>query len=214
MILDTETPKFEVWSEIYHENGANLALEDWARCLGTSDQAFDPVEHLQMLTGKYFNRQMIQAEFDARKQEKLTRLKPFPGVVELIEHASRVGMTLGIASSSPRSWVLPHLERLLLSSRFEWILCKEDAPRVKPDPDLYLLLMQRLRVSPDNSVAFEDSPNGITAARAAGVFCVGVPNALSRFLDISHADMILPSFAASNPADLLAEIQRARCLNK
>ncbi len=210
LILDTETPKFEAWSEIYQEQGAYLALEEWAQCLGTSDRAFDPVEHLQNLTGKIFDRKVIHAEFLARTEDKVARLDPFPGAVALIDYARLIGLTLGIASSSPRSWVVDHLERLNLAASFECILCKEDAPRVKPDPDLYLLLMQWLRVSPANSVAFEDSPNGITAARAAGIFCVGVPNALSRFLDISHADMILSSLAAMQPAALLAEIQRNR----
>jgi HAD superfamily hydrolase (TIGR01509 family) len=206
LILDTETPKFEAWSEIYRENGASLALEFWARCLGTSDKAFDPIQHLQTLTGRFFDRAALQANFNSRVQEKMIQAEPLPGVTALIEYARHIDLALGIASSSPRAWVFDHLDRMKLTAYFDCILCKEDTPRVKPDPDLYLLLMQRLVVT-ERSVAFEDSPNGIASAKAAGVYCIGVPNALSLHLDLSRADWIVPSLAAYQPPVLLDMIQ-------
>ncbi len=210
LILDTETPKYQAWNEIYAENGVALSLQDWALCLGTSDRAFDAAAHLELLTGKTLDRIALRADFDRRALSMIEREPPLPGVIALIEHARQNNLALGLASSSPRNWVLDHMQRLMLASRFDCILCREDTPRVKPDPDLYLLLMQRLGVSPAETIAFEDSPNGIAAARSTGVCCVGVPNRLSRYLDLSQADMILSSLAELPPALLLARIDAHR----
>jgi len=210
LILDTETPKFETWNEVYLENGVELSLQDWALCLGTSDTAFDAADHLAKLTGKTFNRDALLADFYNRSLSKINRESPLPGVVALIEHARQNDLALGLASSSPRRWVLDHMQRLKLASRFDCILCREDSPRVKPDPELYLLLMQRLGVSSAESIAFEDSPNWIAAARLAGVYCVGVPNQVSRHLNLSLADLILPSLAELPPGPLLAYIDAQR----
>jgi len=58
----------------------------------------------------------------------------------------------------------------------------------------------------DEAIAVEDSPNGITAARAAGIFTVAVPNDVTRALDLSHADLVLDSFGDLPLADLLARV--------
>ena len=70
---------------------------------------------------------------------------------------------MAIASSSPRTWVLAHLNRLDLVRYFDFILTAEDVEYVKPQPDLFLLALDKLKLSSKEAVVFEDSPNGITA---------------------------------------------------
>jgi len=207
LILDTETPQYEAWREIFAENGAELSLDEWAVCLGTHSEVFDAVGLLQRLTGHPFERNAINSQFTSRSMTTIINSPPLPGSAALIEHASKSGLLLGLASSSPRSWVTSLLQRLSLFDLFDCIFCAEDVAQVKPSPELYKLTLQQLCVSPEATIAFEDSPNGITAARKAGIFCVGVPNALSRFLDIHHADMIIPSLDALPPDELIKMIQ-------
>jgi beta-phosphoglucomutase-like phosphatase (HAD superfamily) len=64
---------------------------------------------------------------------------------------------------------------------------------VKPDPALYLLALERLGVRADEAIAFEDSPNGILAAKRAGMFCVAIPNPLTKDLPLELADRRLRS---------------------
>jgi beta-phosphoglucomutase-like phosphatase (HAD superfamily) len=79
--------------------------------------------------------------------------------------------------------------------------------RVKPDPALYLAVTQALGVRPQQAVALEDSPNGITAAKRAGLYCVAVPNALTRQLCLAHADLQLGSLTELPLERLLAMLQ-------
>ena len=74
--------------------------------------------------------------------------------------------------------------------------------RTKPAPDLFLLAAERLGVDLAHCVAFEDSPNGVAAARAAGMVVVGVPGPMTAGLDMSAADLVVPSLAEIDLATL------------
>ena len=80
-----------------------------------------------------------------------------------------------------------------------------DPARAKPSPTLYLEALDLLGVPAAEAVAFEDSPNGVLAAKAAGVFCVAVPNEVTRDLGLAEAgaDLVLDSLADLPPDELL-----------
>jgi beta-phosphoglucomutase-like phosphatase (HAD superfamily) len=82
-----------------------------------------------------------------------------------------------------------------LDGRFEALRCADDVPRVKPDPDLYLAALAALDAEPAHAIAFEDSPNGVAAATAAGLFCVAVPGPMTRGLDFGRAHVVVGSLA-------------------
>ena len=79
------------------------------------------------------------------------------------------GLRLGIASSSPHEWVDGYLHRLGFEGLFDTIVCREDAARIRSHPDLYMRAQIRSRGEPEQAIAFEDSPNGVKAAQAAGL---------------------------------------------
>lgn len=105
----------------------------------------------------------------------------------------RLGIRLAIASSSSRPWVTVHLKNLGLLSYFHTICTQEDVPEVKPAPHLFTLALHRLGVHASEAIVVEDSPNGILAAKQAGIFCIAVPNPISSQLDLTGANLILPS---------------------
>ena len=74
-----------------------------------------------------------------------------------------------------------------------------------PDPELYLAAVDALGVRAEEAVAFEDSPNGVVAAKSAGLFCVVVPNQLTSKLPLDGADLQLGSLAAMPLPDLLRQ---------
>jgi beta-phosphoglucomutase-like phosphatase (HAD superfamily) len=79
-------------------------------------------------------------------------------------------------------------------------------PRVKPAPDLFLLAALRLGVAPEACLVFEDSRNGILAARAAGMRCVAVPNDVTRPLDLGGPDLVLATAADAPLADIARRV--------
>ena len=144
-----------------------------------------------------------------RYHELVLKQAILPGVEEYIREAKARGMKVGLASASWGDWAPGHLERLGLHVHFDAIKTAADVERVKPDPALYLAALDALGLDATEAIALEDSPNGIAAAKAAGLFCVAVPNAMTRDLDVRAADLRLASLAAMPLAELL-EIAETR----
>jgi HAD superfamily hydrolase (TIGR01509 family) len=194
LILDTEVPEYESWLDLYQSYGCILPLEKWLECIGTAD-AFNPYEELEMRLGKPIDRAAVRLQRRVRFAELMADQTILPGVQDYIATAKQLGLKLAVASSSPRDWVVGHLSRFGLDSQFDAICCGDEVKFTKPDPALYLAALQKLEVQAHEAIAFEDSPNGILAAKRAGLFCVAVPNALTRQLSLSLADFEMSSLS-------------------
>lgn len=196
MIVDTETPLFTTWAEFFREHGHELELERFTNVIGSADH-FDPVVHLEGLVGAFDDREAVRERIRERYYEKVWVQEALPGVVDALEQAQALGLSLGVASSSRRPWIEQHLERLGLRAAFACLACREDPPglRGKPSPDVYEAVVECLGVDPAEALAIEDSPNGIRAAKAAGLRCLAVPNGLTAHLDLSEADAIAASLS-------------------
>lgn len=208
LILETEGPALDSWAEIYREHGFEVPMDKWHGYLG-SDRGFEPVDHLAALVGEGLDKIATQSRRDERKNELIAALDVMEGVRDYIADARRLGLKLGIASSSSRAWVIGHLQRLRIHALWDAVLTRDDVTRTKPAPDLYVAAVTALGVSPSQALALEDSPNGIAAAKEAGLRCVAVPNALTRDLDVSRADLRLSSLTEM-PLERLLAVLSAR----
>ncbi len=81
--------------------------------------------------------------------------------------------------------------------------CRDDVAHAKPEPDLYIAVLDCLGVHPSEAIAIEDSPNGVAAAKRAGMRCVAIPNTITARLDLSQADLTLSSLAEVSLPQLL-----------
>ncbi len=207
VIIDTETPDYATWQTIFSAYGAHLDKTIWSRLIGGAE-SYDFVAHLQDLTGLVFDGDKLS---QGRRAEYLRMVEDNPvldGVVEYIEATANLSLGLALASSSDRNWVRGHLERRGLDRHFSVVMTRDDVAHAKPDPDLFLAAVDALAVRPDEAMAIEDSPNGITAAKRAGLFCVAVPNQMTKDLSLDHADLRLDSLA-SMPLPRLVELANA-----
>jgi len=192
LLMDSEWPAFAAWSSIYQRYGVSLALADWVACVGTRG-GFDPALHLQKVSGLELDGAALFAEKEALKAQECATLQPMPGVQALVAAAKESGWQLAVASSSARDWVEPHLQRMGLILEFRHVVTSDDVQSVKPAPDLYLRAASLLSVEPKDCVVLEDSLNGVLAAKAAGMYCVAVPNRVTANLDFSPADRQISS---------------------
>jgi HAD superfamily hydrolase (TIGR01509 family) len=208
-ILDTEQAEYLAWTQTYARYGGELSLQDYLPCIGTAEAVFDPYAHLEAQVGPF-----DRAAFDRERQEKLytllAQLQPLPGVREWLEQARELGLKLAVASSSSAAWVRGHLEQHRLQGFFEHVITREHVERTKPDPALFLKAAEALGSAPTECVAVEDSLNGVKAAKAAGMYTVAVPNFLTRHLDLSQADLVLPSLAALELEPFLSSLKPGR----
>jgi HAD superfamily hydrolase (TIGR01509 family) len=208
LILDTETASRAGWEWLYREHGFELPPDQWATLVGTIGAPWDPMRHLEELVGSSLDSDALDERRRAHELSLLETEELRPGILQYLEEAKRRGLKRAIVSSSSNRWIDMHLSRLEHAVGWDAIVAaNHDVARAKPRPDLYLEACGLLAVSPAESIAFEDSPNGVRAARAAGIFCVAIPNAVTRDLGFDEADLVLDSLADMPPAELLSRFE-------
>ncbi len=207
LIVDTEMSSYQTWQEIYAEHDCQLPFSTWAICIGGSPQLFDPCEYLEQQIGRPVLREEIRLRRRQRHIRMVETQPVLPGVEDYLLSAKRLGLKIGVASSSRHEWVDTHLTRLGLIDYFDSIKCFDDVKRTKPDPELYLAVLDALGVHGQQAIALEDSPNGVIAAQQAGIFCVAVPNPVTSQLSLLHADLCLSSLTEVSLEQLLAKVR-------
>lgn len=208
LILDTETPEVLVWQSIYREHGFELPVGEWEKTIGGYGiSTFDAAEHLALLSQGRLEPASMRIRYRRESDLLIHASEIMPGVINLIEQAREQGVQVAIGSSSPHSWVDTHAKRLGIFHYFKHIVCQDDvAPgRTKPNPDIYLKALEMLKVQNTEAVVFEDSLNGVEAARRAKIFVVAAPNPLTSKMGVS-GDLTVSSLANVSLQDLQAKI--------
>jgi sugar-phosphatase len=104
-----------------------------------------------------------------------TKAAPLPGVFQVLEFFKIKGFHIGLATSSPLSLVKVVVDKLDIGHQFEAVASAEHLPYGKPHPQVYMDCIRSLSANPLHCLAFEDSFNGLIAAKAARMKCVSVP---------------------------------------
>jgi HAD superfamily hydrolase (TIGR01509 family) len=193
LICDTESSSFQSARVIYEEHGVELTVAQWQNRIGTHGRPW--YQDLEDVVGPLSDREALMERRRLAHHEQVRAEAAMPGVEEFVVQAHEAGLGLAVASSSSIGWVTEHLDRLGLLDRFSVVSCANDDVPAKPDPQVYRLAIEQLDVDAGEAAAFEDSPNGILAARAAGLRCIAVPNRMTEGMDLSAADVVVSSFA-------------------
>ena len=192
LIIDSEGPGYIAWSEVYESHGCSLPFDKYSACIGTI-HGFDLHGYLEQQSGRTVDRHDLEAACSQRWNELMADQPLLPGIAATLAAAKARGVMLAVASSSTRAWVNRNLDKFGLREHFDVVCTRDDVSTVKPDPALYLLALEKLDVGAGEAIAFEDSPNGILAAKRAGIFCIAVPNPLTERLSLDQADRRLKS---------------------
>ena len=194
LILDTETPEVLAWQWLFEFHGQKYPDEVWMNIVGRGpDQVAEQPENLlKRLANLDESPESIRLRFRERYWENF-ELMTRPGAIELLDSARAKGLRCCIVSSSLHLWVDDFVQKLGLTDYFEMTICREDAARSKPAPDLYLKALELMKVDTQSALVFEDSQNGVTAAHAAGLYVIACPNDVTRHLDFSLASRVVQS---------------------
>jgi HAD superfamily hydrolase (TIGR01509 family) len=211
LMLDTEVPVYEAWRVAFETyGGVPPTLEEWGAIIGTDSDDQELLDLLFATASRPVDLDEMHATRRAHRDALLAAEEVLPGVTAWIDEALDTGLGIAIASSSPDEWVLGHLDRLGLRGHFEHVMCAGDIRPGKPAPDTYLAACAALGVESRRALAVEDSANGITAAKGAGLWCVVVPNAMTKSLDLSAADLRLDSLAQCSLRDAVERVFAGR----
>ena len=205
LIVDTESTGYHTWREIFAEHGHELPVELYAQVVGTDfNTSYDPRRDLEERTGRAFDWEAVEVQRKTRERDLRKHLQLLPGVADRLQEADALGLRIAIASSSPRTWIDSWMDQLGLHDHFHHISTVDDTGKVKPDPSLFLHAAEKLGVSTEEAVIFEDSLNGLRAALAAGIRCVVAPGPMTRHLDFEGAWKRVESLAHVTIKELMA----------
>lgn len=181
------TLKIDVSPEMYHSFTGNSTRNVYQRIKAHFGIAHDIDALIE------FKRALFNEAFE--KKEDLYLLD---GVEALIKDLHSNGVQLILASSSAKVTIDRIFRRFGLYPYFTHIVSGEDFPQSKPHPAIFEHAAS-LSVAPkDECIVIEDSTNGIAAAKAAGLFCIGYDSFHSKLQDLSAADMVIRHFEELN----------------
>ena len=158
------------------------------------------VKDIFLLLKKQYTINLTKNEFNIKYDElakviynKRTRL--YPGIIAVLNEARKMGLKIGLCSSSSKKWINMVLNRFQLENFFDAIVSSDDiSGDSKPSPVIYQYIIGLLNVKSKESIAFEDSENGISSAKNAGLYSVGFRNGFNNNQKLERADMIIEDF--------------------
>jgi HAD superfamily hydrolase (TIGR01509 family) len=202
LLVDTESAALLAWEETLASTGIAVPRELWLAAIGGQGLDLAMLEYVGGRLGADRAAALREAWW-ARHLALVHAAPPRPGVLGYLAEAVRLGLGLAVASSAKDEWVGGHLRRLGWHETFT-VVATGDRHAAKPAPDTYLGALAGLGVPAAQAVAFEDSPAGVAAAKAAGLRCVAVPNPVTAGLAFPGADLVLSSMDSTPLPDLLA----------
>lgn len=208
LLIDTEMPYYEAFREVYQEHGVDLPLETYVQCVGSSFDQFNPYDFLQECIGRPIRKKEVEQVVQEKRDERIAQQSLLPGVQSYLQDAKEMRLKIGLASSSSFSWVESHLKKHRIFDFFDTIQTKDHVEEVKPNPELYRRALDQLGIEGNEAIALEDSSNGLQAAKAAGMYTVVVPNAVTANLTFEGYDLKLHSLEDMSLAELIAKIER------
>lgn len=193
VIIDSEPIYFEVEQQLFKEVGLELTREEHSKYVGRSDLWHSVKEKYQLdidpdeITSKEKSRYLdiISTSFDDG---------PIDGVAELIKELHSDGITLVLASSSEMKNIELVLTKFGLLKYFDLRVSGADLETSKPHPEIFLKAAEMADSKSESCLVIEDSTNGVKAAKAANMKCVGFKNPNSGNQNLSAADWVISSF--------------------
>jgi HAD superfamily hydrolase (TIGR01509 family) len=195
VIVDTEPVHHYAYNQHFKLLNIEVNAEMYASFTGNSTKniferlkiQFNLTEEVNTLVET--KRNLFNDAFDSKKDLYL-----LDGVEDLIKDLYDNGMQLVLASSSATVTINRVFNRFGLHKYFTHIVSGEDFPKSKPHPAIFLRAAELANTPVENCIVIEDSTNGIMAAKAAGIYCIGYDSFHSKLQDYSLADVVITDF--------------------
>jgi len=194
VIIDSEPIYFEIERDLFDELGLDISQREHESFVGMTMEGL-----WERVTAKYQLEETIQDLTRLHKDsafQYMSEAKELPIVEyikELLEKLKSRKIKIAVASSSPKNLIEIILTKLNLHDFFDLIISGEEVEKGKPAPDIFTEASRRLNINPNSCVVIEDSTNGVKAAKAAMMKCIGFQNINSGNQDLSTADIIVDS---------------------
>ena len=193
VIIDSEPIHTKIEQQLFRELNLNVSEEEHSTLVGTSDKNF-----WQHIHNRYHLAEPVE-ELMTRKNDRYIRyieenpdIQPMPGVVEFIKKLYKDGFDLILASSAMMKNIEIVLAKFALSKYFRDKVSGATLKHSKPHPEIFQIASQRAGTEPEKCLVIEDSKNGVQAAKAAEMKCIGFNSGNQ---DLSAADIVIHRFS-------------------
>lgn len=195
VLVDSEPYHVQNEKLMFSKLGLEIPDEEHARYMGTATD----VMWKQIIRERNLKLDVAEITDQTIQQEipyfqSLNKIDPMPGLVNLLENLQEYGIPMAVASSSDAAIIDIILDKSGLRKYFNHTVSSGEIGKSKPEPDVFLHAAKLLGVSPENCIVFEDSKNGIKAAKAAGMYCIAYSGGNSGHQDQSQADRRIVDF--------------------
>ncbi len=203
-IVNTDPIHFAVWQDILAQYNMNIDKAFYREHICGKTNAQITNNLLSQLSPEEKWQLGIEKEVKYRNLVKI--LHPMPGLDKVLKFTAKAALKKAVVTNAPEENAKYMLENLRLNDVFPVVVMAKDAPPGKPDPAPYQLALNRLGVTSENAIAFEDSPAGITSAVSAGIYTIGISSSNEpRVLLKLGASMVIEDFNSPKLWDLLKQ---------
>lgn len=187
VLIDSEPVHIDAWNEVVAEFDLHFDTEWFHQWIGVSDRNFTTklVQDYNLPIAPDTLLQEKRRVFESKIAESVLAHK---GVKENLPRLNAFG--LAVATSSNRTGAMMSLQGAGLFDFFQYVITADDVVNHKPNPDCYLKAAARLGYLPTECIGIEDSVSGIKAAKAAGMFVIGIATSLPAHY-LTEADLVL-----------------------
>ena len=194
VLLDSEKLYMDMNQAFFKRLGGSLSISEYQQFIGISATTF-----WAFIKDRFNLEQSVDELKELEKELKYNTLNeahlvPTHGVIELLEFLKRENYNVAIASSGLRKNINLILQKLGIEKYFDLVISGDQVEKGKPEPDIFLKVSEHYKRQPSDCIVIEDSMNGVLAAKAANMFCIGYYNPNSGNQDLSKADIIIDNF--------------------
>ncbi len=207
-LANTDPIHFTLWQKILKDYDIELDQAFYQENISGNTNAQVVAKILPQLSAQEGEQMGIDKEAMYRRQAKT--LSPTPGLSKLIQLTDKIPLKRAVVTNAPRENAEHILEALQLTDTFPIIVVSDDAPPGKPDPAPYKLGLEKVGVTSENAIAFEDSTTGIRSAVAAGIYTIGVASTHNpELLLAAGASIVIQDFNDPHLWEFLVETPRS-----
>ena len=210
VIIDSEPLHYKVFMDYTKSKfGLTISDKEYSQFIGTTNHyMYSTLMEKYQIAGDL---SALIAEYEEKCLQYLqssSTEKPIHGVDVLVKNLHQNKLKLALASSSPKKGINMVLEMFDMKQYFDVLVSGQEVANSKPAPDIFLQAAELLNIHPEECLVFEDSQNGVAAAKAAGMQCIAYYNPNSGNQDLSRADKIIESFTEVDSAIALRKSYR------
>lgn len=188
LMIDTEVLYHKTDREIAKSFGKDISEETLGRMMGRKPEESYAILCKDLNIAEPVDK-LLKIRYEIMKNLLLNDIKPMPGLFEIIE-AFKGKLKMAIATGSPCAFLEIALNKLNIGEFFDVLQPSDEVVNGKPDPEIYLRTVKKLRVHSQECIVIEDSSNGARAGKSAGCYTIAVPSEYTYNQDFSFVDYV------------------------